>query len=141
MADIQWGMFVTSFKRSAFERQLEEAVSIDNEYRSNQKILNSRAEWNNSALPRLVARSGTTEDELKACEREIRKEKILEDEFEKKVRGLRKERNRARLQPERNHPAKRQKTEESNNYISIRSTWGPPPTSAPTNRAKPADTL
>ena len=131
MADVQWGMFVTSFKRSAFERQLEEAVLIDNEYRSNHKILNSRAEWNNSALPRLVAKIGTTEDELKACEKEIKKEKLIEEEFEKKVRGLRKERNKARLQPDRNHPAKRQKTEESNNYISIRSTWGPPPTSAP----------
>ena len=29
MSQVKWGMFITSYKRTAFERQLEEAVTIE----------------------------------------------------------------------------------------------------------------
>ena len=56
MSEIKWGMFITSYKRTAFERQLEEAVSIEKLSQTNINILNSKSEWNNSAFPRLMTR-------------------------------------------------------------------------------------
>ena len=97
---------------------------------SNPNILNSKSEWNNSALPRLVTRTGSLEQDLKNCEKELNAEKSAEKEFEDKVRELRKNRNKARLITEKNPPPKRQKIEEGS-YISIRKTWGPPPPCAP----------
>ena len=112
MSQVKWGMFITSYKRTAFERQLEEAVTIERVSRSNSNILNSRSEWAHSALPRLVTRYGKLEDEMKEYERELKEEKNKDEEFERKVRELRKERNKARLRTERNPPPKRQKVEE-----------------------------
>ena len=130
MSEIKWGMRITSYNRTAFERQLEEAVKIERTSKSNVNILNSRSEWASSALPRLVTRQGKIEDEIKSFEKELREEKLRDDEFEEKVRELRKNRNKARLIKEKNPPSKRQKLDE-NKYITIRKTWGPPPNSAP----------
>ena len=94
MSEIKWGMFVTSFKRTAFERQLEEAVVIEREAKTNPNILNSKSEWQNSALPRLVTRKGNMEEELKNIENEIKKDKDKDEEFEIKLRNLRKQRNK-----------------------------------------------
>ena len=48
MSEIKWGMFVTGYIRSAFDRQVEEAVSIEREPNQNKtmqifSIQNSRA--------------------------------------------------------------------------------------------------
>ena len=49
MKDVKWGMFILEYKRLAFERQISEAVKIQEES-SNRNILNSKAEWNQSSL-------------------------------------------------------------------------------------------
>ena len=130
-------MFIESYKRTAFERQLEEAVTIERVARENINILNSKSEWASSALPRLVTRYGKLEDEMKEYEKELKHEKSREEEFERKLREMRKIRNKARLRNERNlnPPSKRQKTEEDR-FISIRTTWGAPETTAPRKNIK-----
>ena len=79
---VHWGMFITRFKRSAFERQIDEAVTIDRESKESE-ILNSKAEWNQCQLPRLVTRIGNKEEELKNLEKEMEDEKKVNDEIEK----------------------------------------------------------
>ena len=90
-----------------------------------------------SALPRLVTRYGKLEDEMKEYEKELKREKSREEEFERKLREMRKVRNKARLRNERNlnPPSKRQKTEEDR-FVSIRTTWGAPETTAPRKNIK-----
>ena len=129
MVDVRWGMFILDFKRSAFERQISEAVTIQ-QVASEKPVLNSRSEWNQSALPCLVTRLGNKEDELKQIEKELKEEKRIDDEIEEKIRTLRKAKNKTRLVTEKNTSNKRQKLDNTE-YVSLRDTWGPPPTSAP----------
>ena len=117
-------MFVLEYKRTAFERQIAEAVVIQNEAEKTE-LLNSKSEYNSSCLPRLVTRIGDKE-----WEKALEKEKKAEEIVEMKIRELRKKNNKARLTTEKEKPNKRQKTSE-NTYINIRETWGPPPPSAP----------
>ena len=122
--NVKWGMFILKYMKSAFERQIEEAVRIQ-EGAEPGEILNSKAEYNQSALPRLVTRLGDREKEMKEWEKEKLIEKEKENKLEEKIRQLRKQNNKIRLQTEKNHqPKKKQRTE--TNYISIRDTWGPP---------------
>ena len=93
---IKWGMFITRFMRTAFERQIEEAVSISREA-ENHTILNSRSEWNQCALPRLTTRMGDMEDEVKKWEKELKEEKEKEDKIEEKIRSMRKQVNKSDL--------------------------------------------
>ena len=51
----------------------------------------------------------------------------MEEELEKKLRILKKERNRTRLTTEKGQPAKKKQKTNDTEYISIRNTWGPPP--------------
>ena len=121
--NVKWGMFILKYMKSAFERQIEEAVRIQ-EGAEPGEILNSKAEYNQSALPRLVTRLGDREKEMKEWEKEKLIEKEKENKLEEKIRQLRKQNNKIRLQTEKNHqPKKKQRTETS--YISIRDTWGP----------------
>ena len=122
-------MFVTEYKRTAFERQIGEAVKI-REAAQTSNILNSRSEWNQSSLPSLVMKISNREQALKEIEKEIREEKIMEEKIESKIRDLRKKRNKERLITEKNTTRKRQKVTEDK-YISIRDKWGPPTHSAP----------
>ena len=126
-SEVQWGMSILGKKRSAFERQITEAVTIMKESRKHD-ILNSKAEWSQCSLPRLTSRMG--DKDLKEMEKEIRIEKEKESKFEEKVRKLRKERNRARIHQGGNTASKRQKINEEE-YISIREVWGPPERNAP----------
>ena len=97
-------------------------------------LLNSKAEYNQSSLPRLVTRIGDREAEKKQWEKEIRIEKEEDERIEEKIRQLRKNRNKRRLNTEKNpQPTKRIKTDDS--YISIRKSWGPPTTTAPKKNA------
>ena len=122
--NVKWGMFVRKFVRSSFERQIEEAVSIERE-KHTCHILNSRSEYYQSCLPRLETRINDKE-----WEAIMKTEKENDEKVESKIRELRKKKNKARLTTETNKIAKRQKTSE-NSYISIRSTWGAPTISAP----------
>ena len=132
---VKWGMFVRKFVRNSFERQIEEAVSIERE-RKTCNILNSRSEYNQSCLPRLETRLGDPEQEFKEWEAEVKAEKEKDEKLEKKIRELRKQRNRARLETEitnkntEKKASKRQKISEDN-YITIRNVWGAPAISAP----------
>ena len=126
-SEVQWGMSILGKKRSAFERQITEAVTIMKESKKHD-ILNSKAEWSQCSLPRLTSKMG--DKDLKEMEKEIRIEKDKESKFEEKVRKLRKERNRARLHQGGNTASKRQKIN-AEEYISIREVWGPPERNAP----------
>ena len=118
-ADVQWGMFILGYKRSAFERQISEALTIDKVAKKSE-ILNSKSEWNQCQLPRLVTRMGNQEAEIKELEKELAEEQKNEEEFERKLRTLRRVRNRARLETENtNHPRKRLKLDNSE-HISIK---------------------
>ena len=127
--DVKWGMFILKYLRTAFERQIEEAVHIQQGVDEG-VLLNSKAEYIQSSLPRLVTRMGDREAEIKQFEKEIRIEKEDNERIEEKIRLIRKERNKERLCTEKNiQPRKKLKTEES--YISIRTTWGPPSAMGP----------
>ena len=125
-------MFILEYKRNVFEWQIQEAVTIEKESKKS-KILNSKAEWNQYALPRLVARMGDREIEVKGLEEELRKERNIEEEIEAKVRALRMESNRARLPTDNDKPNKRQKIN-TENYISVRKIWGPPTSMTPSKK-------
>ena len=132
-------MFVTRFKRSAFERQIDEAVTIERESKESE-ILNSKSEWNQCQLPRLVTRIGNKEEELKILEKEMEEDKKLNDEVEKKIRNMVKIRNKARLITERGLPPQKRRKMEDQSFISIRNTWGHPTTSAPMKNLKETST-
>ena len=129
VGEIKWGMFIIEYKRTAFERQISEAVLIK-ETASKKKILNSKSEWNQCALPSLVTKLGNRETELKEIERELREEKMLDDELDSRIRTLRKNKNKERLKGETETTRKRQKID-STTYVSVRDKWGPPPPTAP----------
>ena len=129
---VQWGMKVIKYMRSAFERQIEEAVTIERKAKEGD-ILNSKCEYNQTTLPRLVTRIGDKESEMKEWEKELRKEKHYEEKMEEKIRILRKNKNKERLRREKNiQPRKKMRTE--NSYVSIRTVWGPPPSKAPSRK-------
>ena len=131
MKEVKWGMFILEYKRSAFERQISEAVNIQEES-SNRNILNSKAEWNQSSLPGLVTRMGNEDEEFKKLEKERQIEKKKDEEFETKLRQLKKNRNKTRLLKETNsQPRKKLKLDENNAYISIRNSWDQQKPTAP----------
>ena len=59
-ADVEFRMEVLSFSRTAYERQIMEAVEIQL-HRNDNHLLNSRAEFNRSAIPRLGLKLGDKE--------------------------------------------------------------------------------
>ena len=139
-SEVRWGMFILQYLRTAFERQIMEAVTIEKESKTSE-ILNSKAEWNQCALPRLVTRIGNSEAELKELEKEVLEEKRMDEEIEEKVRNLRKARNKARLKTEKEtsiQPKKKLKMEDSTT-IAIRDVWGHPPPTAPEKDKKRKD--
>ena len=123
-SQVKWGMTVLKYMRSAFERQIAEAVEIEKE-NNRSELLNSKSEYNQSTLPRLVTRIGDTEKEMKDLEKEMEEEKLVEEMLETKIRELRKARNKARLKTETNKPNKRQKLENTD-YITNKEVWVQP---------------
>ena len=120
MEEVKFGMKILKYARSSFERQISEAVTIQQEQDSHE-ILNSRAEYNSCSLPRLTTRMG--DEEMESWERTLRKEKEEDDWFEEKIRELRKARNKARLHTGQEiQPNKRRKVGEDTR-ISIRTVW------------------
>ena len=81
--------------------------------RKHHNILNSRSEYNRCSLPRLSTKMG--EDSYKEFGQEIENEKNEELRIEKKIRELRKEKNKARLHPTKEVGPKRRKINEENN--------------------------
>ena len=126
---VKFGMSIIKTCRTSFERQIYESVAIQ-QAREQHNILNSRAEYNRCSLPRLSTQLGDTQNEK--YNKELELEKKAEDELEKKIRHLRKQRNKERLVPVRecNVGTKRRKLN-SQTYITIEENWGPPTTPAP----------
>ena len=108
-SQIKWGMFILEHTRSAFERQIKEAVIIQQKSKGHE-ILNSRIEWGINSLPRLITRMG--EKEMLEWERERKQEIAYEEVIEGKMREFRKERNKGWLNREKAAPPrKRQRVE------------------------------
>ena len=59
-SEIKFGMRIIKFTKTSFERQILEAVVIEQENKKN-NILNSRTEYNRSSLPRLTTKLGDSE--------------------------------------------------------------------------------
>ena len=75
---IKFGIRAIQHCRSSFERQILEACKIQEE-RKKHKILNSKSEYNRSAVPRIITKLGDREYEKYGKEKmeEARKEKII----------------------------------------------------------------
>ena len=61
------------------------AVKIKNEASNTSNILKSKAEYPQLVLASLVTRIGNKEQEIKAFEKEIKEDKKLEDEIERRI--------------------------------------------------------
>ena len=86
-ADMRFGMKAVRFHESAFQRQIHESTTIQ-AMRTKHNILNSRAEYNRCALPRLGVRWG--EREFKNKKKEDDEEKRKEEELEALIKEMRK---------------------------------------------------
>ena len=123
MSVVKFGMKIVRYCQTSFERQILESVLIQSE-RKHHNILNSRSEYNRCSLPRLTTKMG--EDSYKEFGKEIENEKNEEIKIEKKIRELRKIKNKARLHPTKEIGSKRRKINEENKYITINEIWGKP---------------
>ena len=125
--EIEFGMKILKYARSAFERQVEEAVLIQQE-RVSHNLLNSKSEYNSCALPRLETRmgEGNMMKEMKLLEREMEIEREQEEDLKDRIRVIRKSRNSARLDKTRGVPSAKRRKTGSGEYISIREIWGNP---------------
>ena len=98
--DMKFGMRIRMHAKSAFERQIQESVLIQQES-GNHNILNSRSEYNRCALPRLTTKLG--DEEFSIWKKELLEEKKKEIELEGKIRKLKtgkwkKERRKKKIQ-------------------------------------------
>ena len=91
--EITFGMKIKCTAKSAFERQIMESVLIQQES-SKHNILNSKSEYNRCALPRLTTKLG--EEEFESWRKDQIEEKKKEEDLERRIRLLRKERNKGR---------------------------------------------
>ena len=128
---IEFGIRVIKFTRSSFERQILESCLIQ-EQRKYHHILNSKAEYNRCAVPRLMTKIGEKEFEKYGKEKmeEIKKEEIIEG----KITKLRKARNARRKETPKNLANKRRKLDRDT-YIENLERWGRPEMTLPKKRS------
>jgi hypothetical protein len=101
LCTLKFGIKVLKYARKAFDRQIFESVAIE-ENRLHHHLLNSRSEYNRSAVPRLVCKLG--DSTYKKYEKEMEEEKEKEEGLVTKIRSLVKERNKQRAQHQRKLP-------------------------------------
>ena len=106
LSTLKFGIKVLKYARSAFQRQIYESVSI--EENRHHFLLNSRSEFNRSAVPRLMCKLG--DKNYKKYEQEVEKDLEKEEEQITKIRELVKERNKLRAQKQRKMPGDLQNT-------------------------------
>ena len=108
--DIVFNVRVLSYCKISLERQILESVIIQKE--RDHHLLNSKAEYNRSAVPRLTTKIG--EKQYKRWEKESEKDIEKNEELEEKIINLRKMINKGRRNPiQRDGPAgKRRKMSE-----------------------------
>ena len=90
--EVDLRMEVLAYPRTAYERQILEAVLI--QQNKHQEIMNSRSEYNRSAIPRLGLKLG--EKEFNERMKEEKEEEEREETLKEKVRELRRLRNKER---------------------------------------------
>ena len=115
---IIFNLKIISFCHSSFNRQIKESVVIQQERGHN--LLNSKAEFNRSAVPRLTTKIG--ESQYKQWEKKAKADMEKHEILEGKIRLMRKQRNRGRRAPiMRDEPAgKRRKLGDNNSYVGRR---------------------
>ena len=112
LEEMEFGARIVDKPRSAFNRQISESVTIQNQNMKN-NILNSKSEYNRCALPRLTANLG--EIPVGRMEKELnekkRKEKEEEKDLQIKIRDLRVRRSMDRRETSRENeqPAKKRR--------------------------------
>ena len=129
MLSIEFDMKIRKFCKTSFERQVLEAVTIQQE-KNNHHLMNSKSEYNRCSLPRLSTKLG--EKEIKELVQEQEIDKKDEEFLDKRIRELRKQLNKKRLHPtkETGPKPKRRKVGNSD-YVSIGEIWGKPDMSKP----------
>ena len=107
MRKIRFGMKAVKFHRAAFERQIFEAVLIQNN--RSHHLLNSKAEFNRCAIPRLGLKMG--ENEYKEKRKEMREDDERDKELEESILKLRKNLNKHRHEayPDKNQPKRKKR--------------------------------
>ena len=95
--EIVFNVKVLYYCKSSYERQILESCLIQSE--RSHYLLNSKAEYNRSAVPRLTIKLG--EKQYKKWEKDNEKEMKRNEELESKIRDMRKMRNKGRRH---NHP-------------------------------------
>ena len=88
----RFGMKIIANTKSAFERQIQESVYLQENVHHH--LLNSKSEYNRCAIPRLITKLGGKE--LKENREEEEREKKHENMIEMKIRMLRKKNNKGR---------------------------------------------
>ena len=112
-------MIVIKLTQTSFERQVLEAVTIEQEGKKN-NILNSRQEYDRSSWPRLTTK--LCDSAYQDWQRELALDKKTNSIIDDRKRALQKAKNKARLLPSKDAPpAKKRRTEQG---ISIRQVWG-----------------
>ena len=119
---IEFVIRMIKFTRSSFERQILESCLIQ-EQRKKHHILNSKAEYNRCAVPRLMTKIG--DKEFEKYGKEILEEKKKEEIIEGKITRLRKARNALRKETPKNIANKRRKLDRDT-YIENLERWGRP---------------
>ena len=112
LKEIYFRMRLIKFHRSSFERQVSEAVSIQS-IRVGNNLLNSKAEFNRCAVPRLALKMGTrnvVEDRMTEDEEDEQEKAILE-----KIKEMRRLAGKRRNNT--NPAPKRRKVDDANNYV------------------------
>ena len=106
--EVKFLMRAMKFHTSAYSRQMHEAVAI--QVNRGHNLLNSKAEYNRCALPRLTMKLG--EKSVKELEKDLKEEKKKDDLLESKIKDLKRARQKekakkrapARGQPKRKKP-------------------------------------
>ena len=112
LRELNFGIKVLKYLRTAFERQIYKAVTIEENRHHN--LLNSRSEFNRSAVPRLTCKLGNKS--YKKYEQEVDRNMEKEEGQITKIRELIKERNRTRAQNQRKLPPPKRRKLEGGKY-------------------------
>ena len=89
-SEIKFELKIIKYTKSSWNRQILESVIIQQERKH--YLLNSKAEYNRSAVPRLTAKMG--EQQFKQWGKDEEKDKKKHEELESKIRMMRKDRNK-----------------------------------------------
>ena len=112
LKELNFSIKVLKYTRTAFERQIYEAVTIEENRHHN--LLNSSSDFNRSAMPRLTCKLG--DKSYQKYEQEVDRDMEKEEGQVTKIRELIKERNRTRAQNQRKLPPPKRRKLEGGKY-------------------------